>query len=275
MKIFMKNLIKKTIKKNKRQKHPCFQFLHIFALAAVILIGSYGIITAPASDRSSMEAVIRENARKIAQDQASSSSSERSDDASGSPAHTRQGKQEQISSQNGVSKNTAEEKNSQKGKHPSAATDSISVIGDSVFLCAAPDFKKMYPQAVIDAKISRQVFQAIDIVKQMKAEKKLGQTVILALGNNGNFNPATGEALLNDIGTKRKIFWIMPYGSDVERSVYKTIRKVTAKYKNVTLIPWDKEAPKHPSWFYQDGTHPNPSGAKEYAKFVRKYLNAN
>lgn len=254
----------------KKKKTAYFKLFHILALTAVILIGSYGIITAPASDRSSMEAVIEENARKIAQDQAASNSSKLADDTSGRQALGRYEKQERANSQKGLDK-----KMSEKKKNPSVTTDSISVIGDSVFLCAAPDFKKMYPQAVIDAKVSRQVFQGIDIVKQMKAEKKLGQTVILALGNNGNFNPATGEALLNDIGRKRKVFWIMPYGSDVERSVYKTIREVTAKYKNVTLIPWNEEAPKHPSWFYQDGTHPNPAGAKEYAKFVRKYLNAN
>lgn len=235
----------------KPKKKNYLKLIRILLLSTVVVIGSYGIITAPASDRSDMEAAIQQNAEQLAQAQKNpGKTTDRHTDAA-SPS---------------------KESKKAKKKKTKSSDSSISVIGDSVFLCAASDFQKIYPKAVIDAKISRQVFQAIDIVKEMKQKKQLGHTVILALGNNGNFNPATGETLLDEIGSKRKIYWIMPYGSDVEHKVYQTIRNVAKPYKNVHLIPWNEEAPKHPSWFYQDGTHPNPTGAKGYAKFIHRYL---
>ena len=145
---------------------------------------------------------------------------------------------------------------------------------DSVFLGAAPSFKKLYKNAVIDAKVSRQVVQALDTAKKLQKKGRLGDTVIIALGTNGNFNSATGQKLIDYLGPDRTIYWIDAYGRDlpVQKDVNQTIRRVAAANQNVHVIAWSKEGGKHPDWFYQDGIHLNITGQKKFARFIKKNL---
>ena len=113
-------------------------------LVIVILIASYGIYHAPTSDASQLKAELEQNERELAKEEATPANSPE-DTPVGTAAATR-------AAAAGV---------------PDVSQSSLSVIGDSVFLGAAPAFKKLYKNAVIDAKVSRQVVQALDIVKSM------------------------------------------------------------------------------------------------------------
>ena len=139
---------------------------------------------------------------------------------------------------------------------------------------AAPSFKKLYKNAVIDAKVSRQVVQALDTAKKLQKKGRLGDTVIIALGTNGNFNSATGQKLIDYLGPDRTIYWIDAYGRDlpVQKDVNQTIRRVAAANQNDQVIAWSKEGGKHPDWFYQDGIHLNITGQKKFARFIKKNL---
>ena len=134
--------------------------------------------------------------------------------------------------------------------------------------------KKLYKNAVIDAKVSRQVVQALDTAKKLQKKGRLGDTVIIALGTNGNFNSATGQKLIDYLGPDRTIYWIDAYGRDlpVQKDVNQTIRRVAAANQNVHVIAWSKEGGKHPGWFYQDGIHLNITGQKKFARFIKKNL---
>lgn len=102
----------------------------------------------------------------------------------------------------------------------------------------------------------------------------IGDTVIIALGTNGNFNSATGQKLIDYLGPDRTIYWIDAYGRDlpVQKDVNQTIRRVAAANQNVHVIAWSKEGGKHPGWFYQDGIHLNITGQKKFARFIKKNL---
>ena len=212
-------------------------------LVIAILIASYGIYHAPTSDASQLEAELEKNEQELAREEAT-------------PAGT-------TATQTAATTGT-----------PDISQSSISVIGDSVFLGAAPAFKKLYKNAVIDAKVSRQVVQALDVAKNLDKKGKLGDTVIIALGTNGNFNSATGQKLIDYLGPDRTIYWIDAYGRDLPgaKDVNNTIRRVAEANNNVHVIAWSKEGPKHPDWFYQDGIHLNITGQKKFAKFVRKNM---
>ena len=164
------------------------------------------------------------------------------------------------------------------GKTPSVNADknqdTISVIGDSVFLGAAASFQKICKNSVIDAKISRQVYQAADIAKKMQKKNKLGNIVIISLGTNGPFNPATGQALIDYLGPDRTIYWISVYGKklDIQKDVNKTIKKLAKKNSNVHIIPWAKYGKKHSDWFYSDGIHLNTKGQKGFAEYIAKNI---
>lgn len=150
------------------------------------------------------------------------------------------------------------------------AEPSLSVIGDSVFLGAAPSYKKIVRHAVIDAKISRQVSHGLDVAKKLADQGKLGNTVLISLGTNGKFNEATGQAIIDYLGKNRTVYWITAYGKKLEwqKEVNQTIRTLAEKNKTVHVIDWAKEARKHPGWFYQDGIHLNTKGQNGFAKFI-------
>lgn len=211
------------------------------------IIGSYGIFTAPESDKKTLEQELLQNQQILQQANSIAQAKTKSIKET-----TRQ----------------TQEKTLKKKKQ------SISVIGDSIFLGAAPSFQKIQKNAIIDAKISRQVYQGIGVAKKMKQKKQLGDTVIISLGTNGKFNPATGEKLITCIGKKRTIYWITIYGKNIswQKEVNSAIQKLAGKNKNVHIIPWAKEANKHPDWFYQDGTHLNPKGQKGFSRFVKKQI---
>ncbi len=239
--------------------------LGIVALLWCTVIGIYGIFSAPDSDQAELEQQLMRNEKAL----------------------------EQLEEMNSMPPAEAVTPSAPNIVSPSAVTDAdsplntpvtpedagkpehtLSVIGDSVFLGASPAFKELMEDAVIDAKISRQVYQAIDVAKKLEKKKKLGDTVIISLGTNGNFNPATGQELIDYLGPDRTIYWINAYGKklDIQKQVNETIRDLAKKNANVTVISWANEGKEHPDWFYQDGVHLNAKGQTGFARFIQKSI---
>ena len=141
-------------------------------------------------------------------------------------------------------------------------------------LGASQQILKLYPDSVVDAKESRQLVQAVDIVNDLKKNGRLKQTVILALGLNGTFSKETGQSVLDEIGSDHQIYWVLPYGESVTYvgDVISTIKSLADSNKNLTLLDWPSVARKHPEWFYNDGIHLKPEGQAGYAKWLQKEL---
>ncbi len=227
----------------KRRRKKISTRIKIIVIICCTLIGCYGILYAPPSDEEKMEQELKNREQELKEQQ--------------SDSHTLSPEEGKASPQSKQEKRT------------------ITVIGDSVFLGASASFQKLEKDAVIDAKISRQVRHGIDVAKKLKKEGKLGNTIILSLGTNSPFNPVTGQELIDYLGPDRTIYWINAYGKNLEfqQEVNKTIKGLTEKNSNVHLIPWAKEAKKHPDWFYQDGTHLNEKGQNGFAKYIHEQLN--
>lgn len=167
-------------------------------------------------------------------------------------------------------------KNSQRLKKQtmSNTAGSLTAIGDSVMLGAAPALQKQFPHSVIDAKESRQVVQASDIVEKLSEQNNLGEKVVIALGTNSPFSLETGQALIDQL-KGHEIFWITTYGKHLQwqDDSNRVITKLASQNKNVKLVRWDQEAPKHPEWFYDDGIHLNITGQVGYAKYLATIVN--
>ncbi len=146
----------------------------------------------------------------------------------------------------------------------------ITFIGDSVMLGAVPSMLEVMPEAIVDAKESRQVAEAVDIIKGIESEDRLGGTVIIELGINSFFSKDKGQEVIDALGKKRNIYWVTVYGKylpDQERT-NGVIQELAKDNKNVQVIRWDVEAEKHPEWFYNDGIHLNGEGRKGFAQVM-------
>lgn len=228
--------------------------LKIIIILFCTAVGGYGILHAPGSDRTELEQELTQKEKQLEQELEAEAPDEQSRDEL-------PGEKQESESQDTPSPSPASE-------------DFLTVIGDSVFLGAAPSFQKLEKNAVIDAKISRQVCQALDVARKLDKKKKLGNTVIISLGINGKFNPATGQALIDYLGPDRRIYWVNAFGKEkkIQKEVNQTIRELADRNSNVTVIAWADEAAGHADWFYQDGTHLNEKGQPRFAEFIKKAL---
>ncbi len=226
------------------------------------IVGGYGILTAPKSDQKELEQALKQN-QKALEEEESRESLQQANPSPVTEAHAGDTPREKSTGAPVSTEAPAKKKNTK---------EQITVIGDSVFLGAAPSFKKLYPHAAIDAKVSRQVRHGLDIAKKLDRKGRLGNIVLISLGTNGTFNSATGQELIDYLGSNRTIYWIDAYGKklDIQKEVNRTIHKLVKKNSNVHLIPWAEEGKKHPSWFYQDGTHLNLKGQEGFARYIQK-----
>jgi peptidoglycan/LPS O-acetylase OafA/YrhL/lysophospholipase L1-like esterase len=151
--------------------------------------------------------------------------------------------------------------------------EKVTAIGDSILLDVANFLTEYFPSLNADGKVGRQMSQAVEVVKKMKQEGTLGDTVIIELGTNGSFNKNQLISMIELIGPDRKIIFIntrvpRPW----ETVVNNALKDVTAKFTNTTLVDWYAASAGHNEYFSPDGVHLNAKGAKAYAALVAKAL---
>jgi peptidoglycan/LPS O-acetylase OafA/YrhL/lysophospholipase L1-like esterase len=156
------------------------------------------------------------------------------------------------------------------GNTAKVSTKGVTIIGDSVTLDASPELKKQFPEAVINAKESRHIGDELDWVKAQRKKHRLGQTVVVSLGTNGELYSQKVEALLKVLGKTRSVFWVNVYGPSLDWTDANNqyLQQLAEKHSNVTVIDWNSELSGHPEWLWEDGIHPNPDGSKAYAKTI-------
>lgn len=151
---------------------------------------------------------------------------------------------------------------------------SVTMVGDSIMLGAAPSILGMLPDCVIDAKVSRQVIQADSVIDSLENQDLLRQTVVIALGTNGTFSTAKGQELIDRLGSGRTIYWVTVYGRDLswQEDSNATIRKLAEDNENVHIIDWSQAAAEHAEWFCADGIHLSVEGRAAYAGVILEGL---
>ena len=77
--------------------------------------------------------------------------------------------------------------------HGAPPSPQVVAIGDSVMLGARRALETRFgPKTLVDAKVSRQLTAAIDIVRGLAEEDRLGDVLVIHMGTNG---PFTAEQL--------------------------------------------------------------------------------
>jgi peptidoglycan/LPS O-acetylase OafA/YrhL len=150
----------------------------------------------------------------------------------------------------------------------------VIAIGDSVMLGAAPKLSEALGGGTyVDAKVSRQYKVAIDIVRALKEQGRLGQGVVLHLGNNGPMSAETFRAVMDQLVDVPRVVVVnvrvtRPWEPDVNR----VLAEQVPTYPNARLLDWWGESAMHGDWFAKDKTHLNGAGANSYALLVAAAL---
>ena len=153
--------------------------------------------------------------------------------------------------------------------------DGAICIGDSVMLGSAKEIRQVLPACYIDAEVSRYVGGALDVAKDLDAQGKLGNIVVIALGTNG---PIAGQEryevqtreLLAYLGNERHIFWVNVYCPNLtwQNTNNEYLENMAKEHSNVTIVDWYSLISNHPEWLVNDHIHPNDEGTVQYAKLL-------
>ena len=165
---------------------------------------------------------------------------------------------------------------SSSGNSQKVSDKGLFCIGDSVMLSAYTNIQDIYPDATIDAAVSRQIYHALDILSWYQSQGNIHNTVVISLGTNGVLDEKTVEQLLEMIGKDKSIFWVNVYapGVEWEASNNKYLNELAKKHSNVTIIDWNSYISKHTDLLEADGIHPIEEGADAYAKLIQKSINS-
>ncbi|MBR6252774.1 MAG: acyltransferase [Clostridia bacterium] len=139
-------------------------------------------------------------------------------------------------------------------------------IGDSVLLAASPGLYKVFPNGYFDGKVSRTIVGGRELLSELIEEGKVGDTIILALANNGDYITKRNEAMMEVVGD-RQVFWVNAVLADIPE--FNDLFKEFAEgYSNLHIIDWEDYSKEHPEYFYADGIHVKGDGINAYANLV-------
>ena len=150
----------------------------------------------------------------------------------------------------------------------------VTFVGDSILLGAAAPLTEVFPQAYIDGKVGRQLSQSNDVVKSLLDAGNMNDIVVIVLGSNGPFTEDQLDSLMSLLGEREVFLFNTKVPREWQDSVNTMLENYANKSKkdNFHLIDWKSFIDQHPEWLYEDGTHPTPEGAEQFAKLIADTL---
>ncbi len=159
------------------------------------------------------------------------------------------------------------------GTAPGFVAGHVTAIGDSVMLDAAPDLAADIPGIDIEATVSRQWDAGVALAAQLKAEDKLGATVVIDLGTNGPITDSQFKAMMAVLARASLVVFVtvhLPPSYSWSQSVNAVLEREVPKYANARLANFNALADANPGWFGSDDVHMviGGIGAKAMAKLI-------
>jgi peptidoglycan/LPS O-acetylase OafA/YrhL len=147
-----------------------------------------------------------------------------------------------------------------------AEAGGISAIGDSVLLGARDTLVRSIPGIDIDAQVGRQGNEGLKVVKDLRQQAALQETVVIHLGTNGYLSEPHFRELLRQLADRQLVVLINVHANRRWTSPNNVlIERVGRDFKNVVVVDWEEVAGRHPEYFAGDGIHLTSLGAKAMA----------
>ena len=164
---------------------------------------------------------------------------------------------------------------SSSGNSQKVSDKGLFCIGDSVMLSAYTNIQAVYPDSIVDAAVSRQIYQAQDVLRWYQSQGNIHNTVVISLGTNGVLDENNVEQVLEMIGSDKSIFWVNIYapGVEWEASNNEYLQELAKKHSNITIVDWNSYISQHTDLLEADGIHPMEPGADAYAPLIQEKIN--
>ncbi len=132
----------------------------------------------------------------------------------------------------------------------------VSAVGDSVMLDYQDPLRAAEPGIDVEAAVSRQWSDGLQLLESLKAQGQLGAEVVVGLGTNGPISAADVDAMMAVLGGASRVVFVNVHvdrpWQDPNNAV---LAAAPSRYPNVVVADWADLAAQHPEWFGADGTH--------------------
>ena len=178
--------------------------------------------------------------------------------------------QEKSSDSNKDNKDNKDNKEDKKNSDKKYS--SVLVMGDSLTVDIGEKFQGLYPGAVIDGKIGRQLYVAVEEAKSYSKYNNENSAVIFQLGTNGPFTESQIEELVKEFDKADIYFVNIKVPRAWEKTVNAALKETQEKHSNVKIIDWYSVANSSKDLFEPDRVHLNQTGIAEMVTLIEKNL---
>ncbi|MGL4339414.1 MAG: acyltransferase family protein [Rhodoglobus sp.] len=156
---------------------------------------------------------------------------------------------------------------------PPPTGDQMLAIGDSVMLAATPELQETYPGIQIDAAVSRQMFEAEDIVANAIAAGTLRPVLVIGLGTNGWIERQDLENIHTMVGRSTRIIVVnVQAPREWVPEVNNTLADFARRERTVELSNWHDAIQPQLDVLADDEVHPGATGARIYITALTEAL---
>jgi hypothetical protein len=139
---------------------------------------------------------------------------------------------------------------------PGFVAGHVTAVGDSVMLDYQDPLQTAIPGINVDAAVSRQWSEGVQILQDLKASGQLGAEVIVGLGTNGPITDSDFDAMMQVLsGASRVVFVNFHVDRPWQDPNNAVLANGASRYPDVFVADWATLAAQNPGWFGADGTH--------------------
>jgi hypothetical protein len=145
-------------------------------------------------------------------------------------------------------------------------------IGDSSMLLALPALARVGYK--VNARGCRQFSEGLRVLRAARRHHRLPRLVVMALGADASISGHQINAALKVLGGKRKLGMVTPRelggGSSNDAEIVRNAGRRDPAH--VKVLDWVRYSAGQGSWFQPDGLHLTFSGAKAFARLLKKVV---
>ncbi len=112
------------------------------------------------------------------------------------------------------------------------------------------------PGISVDAAVSRQWSDGVQVLQELKTSNQLGAEVIVGLGTNGPITDTDFDTMMQVLsGASRVVFVNVHVDRPWQDPNNAVLANGASRYPDVFIADWASLAAQNPGWFGADGTH--------------------
>jgi hypothetical protein len=141
-------------------------------------------------------------------------------------------------------------------------------VGDSIMLGAVEPLRRRGFE--VDVRGCRQFSEGLSVLRSRARTSSLPRIVVVGLGTNWTVTTNQIRAALRILGPQRVLGLVTPKETGgVASSDQAVIRAAGRRWpRRVKVLDWVSHSAGHPDWFWSDGLHLRPRGARALARLM-------